>query len=66
VVIGNEALTSVSLIAAAVIIASVVLITLPGSAARARIRARRASRPNPAQDSAGPSAEPVGAGQAGN
>jgi drug/metabolite transporter (DMT)-like permease len=62
VAFGSERLTSVSLIAAAIIIASVVLITLPGSAARARMRARRASQPNPAP---GASVEPVGAGEPG-
>ncbi|HEX9035938.1 MAG TPA: EamA family transporter [Ktedonobacterales bacterium] len=45
VVLGGDKLTSIEVAAAAIIIASVVLITLPGSAARARMRARRASRP---------------------
>ena len=53
---GGDALTPVALIAAAIIIASVVLITLPGSAARARMRANRASQLNPAPI---PSVEPV-------
>lgn len=62
VTFGGDALTSVSLIAAAIIIASVVLISLPGSAARARMRARRASQPNPAPS---PIVETVGAGERG-
>lgn len=62
--LGGERLSPVALAAAAIIIASVVLITLPGSAARARRRARRASR------LAAPSlpdqpAEPVAAGNPG-
>jgi drug/metabolite transporter (DMT)-like permease len=65
VIILHEALSSVSLLAAAIIIVSVALITLPGSAARARRRARRASRPAPAHDAPPSSAEPVGAGERG-
>ena len=62
VVLGGDALTSGELAAAAIIIAAVVLITLPGSAARARMRARRASQPNPAP---GASVEPVSASERG-
>lgn len=62
VTFGGDTLTSISLIAAAIIIASVVLISLPGSAARARMRARRASQPNLAPS---PIVETVGAGERG-
>lgn len=44
VMFGNEQLGPVALIAAAIIIASVVLITLPGSAMRARLRASSRAR----------------------
>lgn len=45
----NERLTSVAIIAAAIIIAAVVLITLPDKQALARMRARIISRPNAAE-----------------
>jgi drug/metabolite transporter (DMT)-like permease len=50
VFLGGDKLTPVTIAAAAIIIAAVVLITLPGSAARARIRARIASRPRGKSD----------------
>ncbi len=60
VAFGGDQLTPGALAAAAIIIASVVLITLPGSEARARMRARLASRPRP-NSASGRSVEPVGA-----
>lgn len=49
VLLAGDTLSPVAIAAAAIIVASVVLITLPGSAARARIRARIASGPRSRQ-----------------
>lgn len=62
VVIGNEALNPVSLIAAAIIIASVALITLPGSAPRARMRRAEARMVESSLPEASQTGEPAGAG----
>jgi drug/metabolite transporter (DMT)-like permease len=64
VFLAGDKLTSVAIAAAAIIIAAVVLITLPGSEARARLRARIASRPNRAPNAA-PTPEPIGAADTG-
>jgi drug/metabolite transporter (DMT)-like permease len=61
VFLAGDKLTPVEFAAAAIIIAAVVLITLPGSAARARMRARRASRPLETQAGSDTPSEPVAA-----
>ncbi len=65
VFLAHDALTPVTITAATIIIAAVVLITLPGSAARARMRRAKARMVKSSLPESGQTGEPAGAGTRG-